>query len=53
MSLLARVRSHFWQTQRKNYTNPIEIYEEHAAIIDSFRSGDVEAAAKALADNIA
>jgi len=52
MSLVARVRSHFWQTQRKNYTNPLEIYEEHAKIIESFRSSDVEEAVKALAENI-
>jgi DNA-binding GntR family transcriptional regulator len=52
MSLVARVRSHFWQTQRKNYANPIEIYEEHVKIIESFRSGDVEIAATALAENI-
>ncbi len=51
-SLLARVRSHFWATQRRNYSEPLEIYEEHARIIDAFRSGDIETAVTALENNI-
>ena len=43
-SLVGRVRSHFWETQRKNYSTPMEIYEEHARIVEVFRGGDVEAA---------
>jgi DNA-binding GntR family transcriptional regulator len=51
-SLVARVRSHFWETQRRNYADPLEIYEEHARIIRAFRSGNVETAVAALEDNI-
>jgi DNA-binding GntR family transcriptional regulator len=53
MSLISRVRSHFWQTQRKNYANPVEIHNEHARIVEAFHAGDVEAAVKALEENIA
>jgi DNA-binding GntR family transcriptional regulator len=51
-SLLARVRSHFWATQRRDYADPLEIYREHARILKAFQSGDVEAAAAALERNI-
>ena len=51
-ALVARVRSHFWQTQRRDYFDPIEIYEEHRKIVEVFRSGDVDAAVKALEENI-
>jgi DNA-binding GntR family transcriptional regulator len=53
MSLLARVRSHFWETQRRRYKDPLEIYREHVQIIEVFKSGDVEAAVKILEENIA
>lgn len=51
-SLVGRVRSHFWETQRRNYSSAIEIYEEHVRIVDVFRSGDVEAAAAFLEERI-
>jgi DNA-binding GntR family transcriptional regulator len=51
-ALVARVRSHFWQTQRRDYFDPIEIYEEHRRIVEVFRSGDIDAAMKALEENI-
>ena len=50
--LVARVRSHFWQTQRRDYFDPIEIYDEHLRIVEVFRAGDVDAAVKALEGNI-
>ena len=53
MSLVARVRSHFWETQRRDYADPLEIFEEHAAIVEVFRTGGIEAAVNALEDNIA
>jgi DNA-binding GntR family transcriptional regulator len=53
MSLLARVRSHFWETQQRNYEDPMEIHREHVQIIEVFKSGDVEAAVKAIEKNIA
>jgi DNA-binding GntR family transcriptional regulator len=51
-SLLSRVRSHFWETQQRDYDEPLEIYEEHDAIIETFRSRDLDASVKALEDNI-
>ena len=51
-SLVGRVRSHFWETQRKNYSTPMEIYEEHARIVEVFRGGDVEAAVAFLEERI-
>jgi DNA-binding GntR family transcriptional regulator len=51
-SLVGRVRSHFWETQQKNYANAMEIYEEHLRIIEVFRRGDVEAAAAILEEKI-
>lgn len=43
-SLVGRVRTHFWATQRMNYRNAMEIYDEHAQIVEVIRSGDVETA---------
>jgi DNA-binding GntR family transcriptional regulator len=52
MSLVARVRSHFWKTQRRDYADPLQIYEEHARIVEVFGGGDVEAAVAILEKNI-
>ena len=49
--IVSRVRTHFRETQR-NYVDPIQVYEEHAKIIETFRSGDREASLKILGDNI-
>jgi DNA-binding GntR family transcriptional regulator len=51
-SIVGRVRSHFQETQRSNYATAFDIYEEHVRILDSFRSGDIEAAAATLEENI-
>ena len=51
-SLVARVRSHFWETQR-NYSDPLDIYREHAELVETFRGGDLEQSVKELEQNIA
>jgi DNA-binding GntR family transcriptional regulator len=51
-SLVARVRSHFWETQR-NYPDPLDIYREHANLVETFRGGDLEQSVKELEQNIA
>jgi len=50
--LVARVRHHFRETHSA-YDDPMEIYAEHRALIDTFRRGDLEAAIKELEENIA
>lgn len=51
-SLVARVRSHFWETQR-NYADPLDIYREHADLVETFRGGNLEKSVKELEQNIA
>ena len=51
-ALVARVRSHFWECQRRDYADPSEIYEEHVRIVERFRGGDVEAAVATLEEKI-
>jgi GntR family transcriptional regulator, rspAB operon transcriptional repressor len=53
ITLIARIRSHFQETQEHDYAEPLEIYEEHARIIGIFRSGNLDDAVAALEDNIA
>lgn len=50
-TLVGRIRSHFLRTQRR-CPNPLEIYEEHRDIVNSFRAGDLRAAVKLLKDKI-
>ena len=52
MSMVAAVRSHFWKTQATNFADPLEIYQHHARMIETFRQGDVELAVKTLAEQI-
>lgn len=52
MSLVARVRSHFWKTQRRDYADPVRIYEEHVELVEVFRGGDVETAVSMLEKHI-
>ncbi len=52
-SLVARVRSHFWETQRRDYLDPLEIHAEHVEILEAFRTGDVEKAVRTLEKHIA
>ena len=51
--LVARIRHYFRET-RLLYEDPMEIYQEHRVLIDSFRRGDLdlEEAVKVLEDNI-
>ena len=51
-SLVGRVRSHFWETQRQNYASPIDIYEEHVRILEALRSGNIEVAVAVLEERI-
>jgi DNA-binding GntR family transcriptional regulator len=50
-AMLARVRSHFWNSHR-GYEDLMDVYREHRDIVDVFRSGDKEAAIKSLSDSI-
>lgn len=52
MPLLSRVRTHFRETQRTNYADPMAIHQEHADILTVFQSGDLEASVRALEKNI-
>jgi len=45
------VRHHFRQSHLA-YEDPMEVYAEHRALIDTFHRGDVEAAVHELAENI-
>ena len=51
MSLFVRLRHHFLETQR-NYDDPMSVYHDHAKVVEVFRTGDIEASAQALAENI-
>jgi len=50
--LVGRIRSHFRRTQRRRCGNLMEIYEEHRAILDSFRTGTLEDSMKLLKEKI-
>jgi DNA-binding GntR family transcriptional regulator len=50
-TLVGRIRSHFRSTQRR-YPDAMEIYEEHLAILNSFRGNDLAAAARLLKEKI-
>jgi DNA-binding GntR family transcriptional regulator len=50
-TLVGRIRSHFRRTQRR-YENAMEIYEEHRAILESFRGTDLAAATRLLKEKI-
>jgi DNA-binding GntR family transcriptional regulator len=51
-SLVGRVRSHFKETQQRNYASALDIYEEHVKIIEAFRGGDVQKAVATLEERI-
>lgn len=52
-SLVARVRSHFWESQRRDYLDPLEIHAEHQELLKAIRTGDVEHAVQVLEKHIA
>ena len=49
--IVARVRRHF-RRNHLTYQDTMDIYAEHRALIDTFRQGDLDAAVKALEENI-
>lgn len=51
-TLVGRIRFHFRRTQRR-YENAMEIYEEHRAILESFRGQDLASATRLLKEKIA
>jgi len=50
--LVGRIRSHFRKTQRRRCQSMMEIYEEHLALLNVFRSGPLEEALKMLKEKI-
>ena len=46
--LVGRIRSHFRRTQRSRCRSMMEIYEEHRAILEVFRTGPLEDAVRLL-----
>lgn len=52
-SILSRIRTHFSQTHKRDYPDPMAIHEEHVRIVDVFRQGDLDASIEALGKNIA
>jgi len=50
-TLIARMRPHFVVTQRE-YPDLTDVYREHRTIVDIIRKGDLEAAVRALLENI-
>jgi len=51
-TMVVRIRKHFREAHRL-YDDIMDVYVEHAAIVASFRSGDVDIAVRALEGNIA
>lgn len=50
-AMVYRIRSHFRRTQRR-CPDPMEIYQEHRAILDCIRSGDMQASLALLTEKI-
>lgn len=50
-ALVGRIRSHFRRMQRR-YSNLIEVYEEHAALLEGYRRKDLQEAIRLLKANI-
>jgi DNA-binding GntR family transcriptional regulator len=51
-SIVGRVRSHFHDTQKDQYPDAMEIYEEHVGIVDAFRGSDEKKAVALLKEKI-
>jgi DNA-binding GntR family transcriptional regulator len=50
-SIVARLRSHFWQSHRK-YPDIMDVYREHRDIVNTFRKGDLEQSVKVLTESM-
>jgi DNA-binding GntR family transcriptional regulator len=53
MTIVARIRHHFWRTHLSRQHKPIDVYADHRALVEAFRAGNREAAIKALEEHIA
>jgi DNA-binding GntR family transcriptional regulator len=51
-TLVGRIRSHFRRTQRRRVEDAMDIYEEHLAILESFRGKDFAVAKRLLMEKI-
>jgi DNA-binding FadR family transcriptional regulator len=51
-TIVARIRRHFRQTTAQYAANFLDIYEDHRRLVEVFRSGQREAALKALEEHI-
>jgi DNA-binding GntR family transcriptional regulator len=51
-TIVARLRSYFRQSYQKYDAEPMELYEEHRRIVETFRSGNKKKAVKALERNV-
>jgi DNA-binding GntR family transcriptional regulator len=52
-TIVARVRRHFQRVHRKHQDQPIDVYARHKSLVEVFKSGDKEAAVRALEKHIA
>jgi DNA-binding GntR family transcriptional regulator len=52
-TIVARIRHHFWRTHLSCKNRPIDVYADHRALVEAFRTGDKEAAVKSLEEHIA
>ena len=51
-TIVARIRRHFEQVHLAHQNGPIDVYARHRALVEVFRTGDKEAAVRALHDHI-
>ncbi len=51
-TIVARIRRHFWQVHLARRNSPIDVRADHQQLVETFRSGDKEAAIKALEAHI-
>jgi DNA-binding GntR family transcriptional regulator len=51
-TIVARIRGHFWRIHLARRDDPIDVRADHQQLVEIFRSGDKEAALKALEAHI-
>ena len=47
-TIVARIRGHFWRVHLSRRNDPIDVRADHQQLLEKFRSGDKDLAAKAL-----